>query len=53
MTQPRGRHTATRLGDGRVLIAGGWNEKALGSAEVFDPGTGAFVPVSGSMVKPR
>ena len=37
-------HTATRLTDGRVLIAGGeigWNNQ-IASTEIFDPNTGAF-----------
>jgi alpha-D-ribose 1-methylphosphonate 5-triphosphate synthase subunit PhnH len=41
-TERRG-HTATRLQDGRVLIAGGENSSgALNGTEVFDPATGAF-----------
>ncbi|HOX47074.1 MAG TPA: kelch repeat-containing protein [Myxococcota bacterium] len=51
MTAPSGRayHTATRLRDGRVLLAGGvaflgsppkWN--SLRSAEIFDPVTNTF-----------
>jgi len=38
---PRGGHTATRLPDGRVLLAGG--ESSLGTAaEVWDPPAGRF-----------
>ena len=40
----RARHTATRLGDGTVSIAGasqdGW--QALANTEVYDPNTGTF-----------
>jgi hypothetical protein len=41
MSQPRFFHTATRLADGRVLVAGGSQLFAapLQSAEVFDPAT--------------
>ena len=48
LVQPRRDHTATRLSDGTVLIAGGIHvvtagvEDPLTSAEVFDPATGRF-----------
>ncbi|MBN2490028.1 MAG: hypothetical protein JXQ29_04180 [Planctomycetes bacterium] len=47
-------HTATRLDDGRVLIAGGVDSQGnvLGTAEVFDPATGLFTPV-GNLVTAR
>jgi len=47
----RFKHTATLLSDGKVLIAGGWdgNNKALNSAEIFDPSAETFTPVTGAM----
>jgi Bacterial Ig-like domain (group 3)/YDG domain/Galactose oxidase, central domain len=41
MSTARTRHTATLLNDGHVLIAGG---DAQGTAELFDPATGTFMP---------
>jgi hypothetical protein len=50
MTTPRIGHSATRLRDGRVLMAGGLSPSASGgrvneTAEVFEPAAGAFRPV--------
>src|SRR5678816_672128 len=43
MTTERRGHTATRLQDGRVLIAGGENfTGALNGTEVFNPADGTF-----------
>jgi antitoxin component of MazEF toxin-antitoxin module len=52
MTAPRSGHTATLLPDGKVFIAGGRTNATTGtdadyfatlaSAEIYDPGTGAF-----------
>jgi N-acetylneuraminic acid mutarotase len=41
-------HTATLLGNGQVLVAGGTNTRSLVSAELFDPATGNWT-YTGSM----
>ena len=48
--QHRSGHSATRLRDGRVLVAGGFDPEdgVLASAEIFDPKTGTFA-ATGSM----
>lgn len=43
MQEARVSHTATRLTDGRVLVAGGWTGRATTrSAELYDPATRQF-----------
>lgn len=44
-------HTATLLADGKVLVTGGQDSSgaALSSAELYDPGSGAWTP-TGSML---
>lgn len=46
MRSPRAGFTATRLEDGRVLVAGGFtsNEQTVRTAELFDPRSNRFVP---------
>jgi len=49
MTTARAGHSATRLPDGRVLIAGGYPGR---NAEIYDPSTGTFI-LTGSMTTDR
>lgn len=42
MNNPRERHVAARLTNGKVLIAGGYNNRYLNLAEIFDPSTGLY-----------
>ncbi|XXX81874.1 kelch repeat-containing protein [Sorangium sp. So ce134] len=57
MRSARIAHTATRLADGRVLIAGGASSSAnvfpLGTFDVYDPESGAFVSGDGAMQASR
>ena len=47
MAAPRSEHTATFLGTGKVLVAGGTNATGrLATAELYDPGTGSFTPAA-------
>src|SRR5215470_13841058 len=53
MVSSRSNHTATRLLDGRVLVAGGFDFDSiqLASAELYDPATGAWT-TAGSLNSP-
>ncbi|MEO7674441.1 MAG: kelch repeat-containing protein [Pyrinomonadaceae bacterium] len=55
MISPRSAHTATRLPDGQVLIAGGMERNGVifGSAELYNPATGRFTVAAKSMNKQR
>jgi hypothetical protein len=53
MGTERAAHTATLLQNGKVLIAGGFNNTdVLATAELFDPATGTFTP-TGAMTTAR
>jgi MYXO-CTERM domain-containing protein len=52
MTQPRQYHTATRLSNGGVLVAGGNGASITATAEIYSPATGMWAP-TGSMAYPR
>lgn len=52
MATPRGLASTTLLADGRVLVAGGFNNTVLATAEIWDPRTKTFSP-AGSMSTPR
>ena len=52
MQNQRVGHTATVLANGKVLVTGGWSDKGLTTAELYDPATGSFVKAR-SMLGPR
>src|SRR5215831_16343742 len=54
MQQTRAGHTATLLTNGKVLIAGGKDARgnALSSAEIYDPATELYAPVTASLPTP-
>ena len=53
MNEPRNGHTSTLLPNGKVLLAGGWNQQGrTATAELYDPLTGTF-EYTGSLMAPR
>lgn len=60
LSEPRSAATATRLVDGRVLVAGGgesaadgWGDPPSRSAELFDPETGEWALTTSQLVAAR
>jgi hypothetical protein len=57
MSTARAFHTATLLDSGEVLLAGGSTSEfftdVLDTAEIYDPKTGSFTAVAGTMTSPR
>jgi Calx-beta domain/FG-GAP-like repeat/Galactose oxidase, central domain/Kelch motif len=49
---PRYAHSATLLPDGRVLVAGGYNNGPVTTAEIYSPTSGVWTP-TGSMATAR
>lgn len=50
----RAQHTATLLGNGKVLIAGGNTPAGItNTAELYDPATDRFTPLPTTLVTPR
>lgn len=54
LNSPRFNHVATKLPDGRVLVAGGYVSPGVltASCEIYDPDTGVWTP-TGSLNTPR
>ncbi len=52
MQEARLWHSATLLRNGKVLVAGGGVAGEIGSAEIYDPTSGAWT-TTGSLLKPR
>jgi hypothetical protein len=52
MSTTREKHVAVRLGDGKIIVAGGYNNHYLSSAELFDGTTGSFTQ-TGDLNTPR
>ncbi len=52
MTVAREQHVAVRLGNGKVLIAGGYNNHYLSTVDLFDPAAGTFT-ATGNLITAR
>jgi hypothetical protein len=52
MSTTREKHVAVRMGNGKVIVAGGYNNHYLSSAELFDGASGSFTE-TGSLNTPR
>ncbi len=44
MARARGRHSATRLPDGRIAVLGGFDHGPLALTSIFDPDTDTWAP---------
>jgi len=53
MTDGRSFHTATKLQDGTVLVAGGNISTASATADLYDPATNSFTQVGGTTLGAR
>lgn len=56
LSLPRVLHSATKLNDGRILIAGGLDGVAINNwdtAEIYNPATNTFTPTANNMSGPR
>ena len=53
MSTNRYFHTATLLPNGKVLIAGGYNDSPHSSAELYDPATGTWTATGAMGIEVR
>jgi len=54
LNEARSGHTVTLLPDGRILVAGGYNESGiLATAEMYDAASGVATVVTSSLATPR
>lgn len=52
MNDARFSHTSMMLGNGKILVIGGWHGGPLKSVELYDPSTGLWTN-TGNMNNPR